>query len=60
MQSSHSGVDLERVAPDPEPAPSQHHVVALVVHVDEPTQGGTVVYLEADLQDQQLALVVLR
>ena len=50
---------LERVAPHPEPAPPQHHVVALVLHVDQASQRSPLVQPCAPLQHQQLAFVVL-
>ena len=53
-------MNLQGVALDSEPAAFQHHVVPLVVHVNKAPQGGPVVDLLADFQDQKLPFVVLR
>ena len=53
------GVDLDGVAPDPELAPHQVHVVALVAHVDQAAQHGPLVVLLADAHHQHLVAVLL-
>ena len=52
-------VDLDGVAANPELAPHQVHVIALVLQLDEPTQDRALVVLLAGSQDQQLGLVFL-
>ena len=52
-------VDLDRVAPDPELAPGEVHVVALVLHVDELAEERPLVDLLAGAQDDEVVLVLL-
>ena len=54
------GMDLKRVAPDPELSPPQHQVIALVLHVNQAPQRLPLVDLLALSEDQQVALVELR
>ena len=53
------GVDLDGVAPDAELATTERHVVAVVLQVDEPTQDRSHVVVDADVEVEQLALVLL-
>ena len=53
------GVHLDGVAPHPELAPHQVHVVALVLHVDELAQDRPLVVLLALAHDEQLVAVLL-
>ncbi len=52
-------VHLDRVAPNPEVAPPERHVVALVLHVDQPAQDVAHVVVDADAQIEQVAPVLL-
>ncbi len=52
-------MDLDRVTAHPELAAHQVHVVAVVLHVDQPTQDGPLVVLVADSQIQQLVPVLI-
>ena len=52
-------VDLDGVAAHPELAAHEVHVVALVLHVDEPAQDGALVVVLADAEVEQLPLVLL-
>ena len=52
-------VDLDRVAAHPEVAPAERHVVAVVLHVDEPAQDVAHVVVDADVEVEQVAAVLL-
>ena len=52
------GMELDRVAPHPELASAQRHVVAFVLHVDELAQDRPLVALLAHVGDEELALVL--
>ena len=52
-------MDLDGVAPYPESAPHQVHVVAFVLEVDEATQDGSLVVLLTLVQHEELGLVLL-
>ena len=52
-------MDLDRVAADPELAAAERHVVAVVLQVDEPAQDRPHVVVDADVEVEQLALVLL-
>ena len=53
------GVDLDRVAADAELAATERHVVAVVLQVDEPAQDRPHVVVDADVEVEQLTLVLL-
>ena len=53
-------VHLDRVAADAEVAAAERHVVAVVLHVDEPAQDVAHVVVDADVEVEQVALVLLR
>ncbi len=53
------GVDLDRVAADPELAAAERGVVAVVLHVDQPPQDVAHVVVDVDAQVEQLALVLV-
>ena len=48
------GVHLDGVAPDPELAPHEVGIVALVLHVDEPAQDGALVLIVPHGQGQHV------
>ena len=52
-------VDLDGVAPHPELAPAERHVVAVVLEVDELAQDGALVVVDAGVQLEQVAPVLL-
>ena len=54
------GVHLDGVAPHPELAPAERHVVAVVLHVDQAAQDGALVVVDAGVELEQLAPVLLR
>ena len=53
------GEDLDGVAPHPELAPDEVHVVALVLHVDQPAEDGPLGVLLARLEAEDLGGVLL-
>ena len=53
------GVDLDRVASHPEPAPDEIGVVALVVHVDKTREQGTLVVRLTGREHEDLPAVLL-
>ena len=54
------GVHLDGVAPHAELAPAERHVVAVVLQVDEAAQDRALVVVDAGVQLEQLAPVLLR
>ncbi len=54
------GVNLDGVSPDPELAPHQVGVIALVLHVDQPAQNGALVIVGTSLHVQDALGVLLR
>ena len=53
-------MEFHSVASNPELPPAQHHVIALVSQVDQPSEGGSMVDGLTNLEHEELALVMLR